>query len=114
MRPAVISFHAALLQCFPDIPAVFVISLLILYYLLPKKYRYLVLLFGSIFYYVYTCGFYFIYILVSALSICLASYLMGRTMEKGEAALAGASDRDFGADPKMYLLEERETLCWLH
>ncbi len=74
--------------------AVFVISLLILYYLLPKKYRYLVLLFGSIFYYVYTCGFYFIYILVSALSICLASYLMGRTMEKGEVALAGASDRD--------------------
>ena len=46
--------------------AAFVIVSVVLYYIIPKKYRWIVLLSGSLFYYVYICKFYVGFILFIA------------------------------------------------
>ena len=60
--------------------AVFVISAVLLYYLIPVKYRYLVLLFFSLFFYYLACGRYMIYIL----SATLVTYVSSMLMEKAK------------------------------
>ncbi len=48
--------------------AIFVLVLLLLYYVIPKKFRWIVLLCGSLFYYVYICKFYVGFILLTIVS----------------------------------------------
>ncbi len=69
--------------------AIFVAFLVLIYYLMPVKYRYLVLLFGSWFFYYITCGKYIIYILVTTATTYAASILMKKERETFEKLLAG-------------------------
>ncbi|MBO4374491.1 MAG: MBOAT family protein [Lachnospiraceae bacterium] len=71
---------------FVSVPfAVFVISAVLLYYLMPVKYRYLVLLAASIFFYYSACGKYIIYILATIVITYLSSMAMERV--KGRSAI---------------------------
>ena len=67
--------------------AVFVAALVFIYYLFPVKYRYLVLLFASWFFYYFTCGKYIIYILITSASTYTASMLMKKVREDYEKLL---------------------------
>ncbi len=58
--------------------AIFVAAALLIYYLMPVRYRYLVLLIFSLTYYYITCGKYIIYILVTV----AVTYLSSMAMEK--------------------------------
>ena len=67
--------------------AVFAAVLVLIYYLFPLRYRYLVLLFASWFFYFLTCGKYIVYILVTTVSTYAASALMGELRNKSEALI---------------------------
>lgn len=56
--------------------AAFVAVCLLLYYIVPKRFRYLVLLAGSYVYYFLTCGKYIIYILMTTVSTYIAGTVM--------------------------------------
>lgn len=58
--------------------ALFIIILLILYYVIPTKYRWIVLLCGSMFYYVFVCKFYVGFILFTIVS----TYTIARIIDK--------------------------------
>jgi len=62
----------------------FVAALVLIYYLSPLRYRYLVLLFSSWLFYFLTCGKYMVYILVTTASTYVASVLMGDLRQKAE------------------------------
>ncbi|MCR4610668.1 MAG: MBOAT family protein [Lachnospiraceae bacterium] len=56
---------------------IFILALLILYYIIPQKFRWIVLLAGSLFYYVYVCKFYVGFILFTIIS----TYMIARKIE---------------------------------
>ncbi len=62
--------------------AIFVASALLIYYVMPVKYRYLVLLVFSLLYYYITCGKYIIYILFTIAVTYLSSMAMERVKQK--------------------------------
>ena len=57
--------------------AAFVLVSVLLYYIIPKKYRWIVLLAGSMFYYVYVCKFYVFFIVFTIIS----TYTFARLIE---------------------------------
>ena len=65
----------------------FVVVLLILYYLFPKKYRYLILLIGSLYFYFLFSNQYIIYILLSTLSIYIGNILIDKYPNKKKLIL---------------------------
>ncbi len=80
--------------------ALFVAALVIIYYLVPAKYRYLVLLTGSWFFYLYTCGRYIVYILVTTATTYAASMLMLKARLSSEELLKSEDIRSDRARKK--------------
>ncbi|MBR6329433.1 MAG: MBOAT family protein [Lachnospiraceae bacterium] len=74
--------------------AAFTLGALIIYYLMPSRFRYLVLLAFSYAFYIITCGKYVIYILVTTCSTYIATRFMGGIYRR----------------QKEYLAENKETL----
>lgn len=72
----------------------FVLSFLLIYYLVPKRFRYIVLLAASYVFYIYTCNKYVIYMLVSTVSTYFAGIGISRV----------------AAEQKQYLKENKESM----
>ena len=79
--------------------AVFVISAVILYYLIPVRYRYLVLLGFSLLFYDLACGRYIIYVIITS----LITYLSSMAMERVKTRSAQIFDRDRKKEAKKWL-----------
>lgn len=56
----------------------FLAATIVLYFLFPKKYRFIVLLIANTFFYIFSCGFNFIYLLISIVSVWGAALLMDK------------------------------------
>ena len=79
--------------------AFFVISAVILYYLIPVRYRYLVLLGFSLLFYYLACGRYIIYVIITSLT----TYLSSMAMERVKTRSAQIFDRDRKKEAKKWL-----------
>ncbi len=85
---------------FVSVPfAVFVISAVLLYYLVPVRYRYLVLLAFSLFFYYLACGKYIIYIIITS----AITYLSSMAMERVKDRSARIFDREKKKEAKKWL-----------
>lgn len=58
---------------------VFIIIALILYFNFPPRYKWIILLFSSLYFYIYTCGKYVIYIIVTGITTWLAAYFLNKS-----------------------------------
>jgi len=67
--------------------AAFVIVSVVLYYIIPKKYRWIVLLSGSLFYYVYICKFYVGFILFTIVSTYTIARIIDNNLVKETAVV---------------------------
>ena len=64
--------------------AVFLVGLVVLYYIIPSKYRYLILLLGSFVFYYLSSGVYSVFLILSVLSVYLLSLLIDRENKKSK------------------------------
>ena len=64
--------------------AVFLVGLVFLYYIIPSKYRYLVLLFGSFAFYYLSSGVHSVFLVLSVLSVYSLSLLIDRENKKSK------------------------------
>jgi len=62
--------------------ALFLLELLVVYYIFPKKHRYLVLLIGSLIFYYISSGVYSVFLIVSVLSVYLLGLIIDRENTK--------------------------------
>ncbi len=81
--------------------ALFVLAVLILYYALPQKYQWIVLLAASYFYYIVTCNRFVIYMIVTTLS----TYAAGLLIEK----IASSAAETLSSNKEIWSREEKKT-----
>ena len=74
--------------------AAFVLVSVVLYYIIPKKYRWIVLLAGSLFYYVYVCKFYVGFILFTIVSTYTIARIIDGQLVK-ETAIVKSHKEDW-------------------
>lgn len=67
--------------------AVFVVAVIVIYYLFPKKYRWTVLLAASYAYYLIICNKYIVYMLITTVSTYLGARVIGSGYQKQSAVL---------------------------
>ena len=80
--------------------AIFVIVLLVLYYCFPKKYRWYVLLAGSMAYYVIICKWYVLFIILAPCHTPMTINVMTLAMQPGSTLLICAPNLGFSHLPK--------------
>ena len=86
--------------------AAFVIVSVVLYYIIPKKYRWIVLLAGSLFYYVYVCKFYVGFILFTIVSTYTIARIIDGQLVK-ETAIVKSHKEDWDRQTRKQYKDNR-------
>ena len=94
--------------------AIFVVALVILYYIIPTRFRWVVLLIGSLFYYVYVCKFYVGFILFTIVSTYAIARIIESQLNKQTATVKAHKEDWDRATRKAYKAKGRKIRAlWL-
>lgn len=90
---------------------IFCVLSIAIYFLLPKKWQWIVLLLANVAFYAFSGAFALIYVFVTALATYIAARLIEKTALAGKDALAAAQTSEEKTAIKARLLQKKKLLC---